>query len=247
MDLKSNLQLMSEAAISDIQAATSMNLELDTVREAFELIPEAPEPVVTEAADVLVTQMSTGEYYVEFANLAPFMNDAGITNIAEALDLVAEVYGLPKKSIGLIVESAEKVDTILETAKSKAKKTGNQKVAKNAVVKVDKTNKVAKSLMENGYKVARKSKDSAVCSKCGKVISKCTCKDDAGKKVKKIREATEPAGGNDPHDPGTDSSVTKTIDKAIANQGTQSKTECGPAGSPAKPGDAMKPGKVGSI
>ena len=65
--------------------------------------------------------------------------------------------------------------------------------------------------------------------------------------MKKIREATEPAGGNDPHDPGTDSSVANAIDKAIANQGTESKKECGPVGSPAKPGDAMKPGKVGSI
>ena len=181
MNIKSNIQLLSEVASIDNNLNTDVNYTLDTVKEAYSIIPELPEAVVTEAADVVVTQLSNGDYYCEMVNLAPFMIDSGITNIAEALDLVAAAYNLPSKSVGLVIESQDRIDSMLEAAKKSSKEKKNPKIAKNAAEKVNKNNVVASKLMKQGYKVAKKNASSKVCPKCGKVSTKCRCviKEDA--------------------------------------------------------------------
>ena len=175
MDIKSNLQLLSEAAEFDLRETDTSAINIDTVREAYDLIPEADEPIVTESTDVIITNTRDGEYYVEMVNLAPFMFDSGITNIAEALDIVAEANGLPKKSVGLIIESQEAVDAYLEAAKKKSAKTKDPKHAKKAAEKINKSNAAAAKLLKNGYKVKKKSVNSKVCPSCGKVAAKCMC------------------------------------------------------------------------
>lgn len=175
MDIKSNLQLLSEAAEFDLREINESGINIETVRETYETIPEADEPIVTESTDVIITNTRDGEYYVEMANLAPFMFDSGIMNIAEALDVVAEANGLPKKSVGLIIESQEAVDAYLEAAKKKSKATKDPKYVKKAVEKVNKSNAAASKLMKNGYKVKKKGLNSKVCPSCGKVAEKCMC------------------------------------------------------------------------
>jgi len=175
MNIKTNIQLLSEAAAIDNELKTDANYTLDTVKEAYKVIPEVPEAIVTEAADVVVTQLSNGDYYCEMVNLAPFMIDAGINNIAEALDLVASAYNLPEKSVGLVIESQERIDSMLEAARKSSQEKKNPKIMKKAADKVNKNNAVAAKLMKQGYKVAKKNASSKVCPKCGKVSTKCKC------------------------------------------------------------------------
>lgn len=180
MDIKSNLQLLSEAAALDMKINTSNDANLDTVREAYNAIPTIKEPAVTEATDVIVNDTASG-YYVEMVNLAPFMMDSGIKSVSRALDMVAEANNLPAKSVGLVVESQTSVDTTLRAAKSRSDRTGNNKFVENAISKVNKNNVLIHKLLSEGYKVAKKSDDSKVCPKCGKVLSKCTCKEGCAK------------------------------------------------------------------
>ena len=175
MDLKSNLQLLAEAAAGDIQVRTEANQTFEMIREAYSRIPEAPEIVVTEASDVVITETFENEYYVEMVNLAPFMLDSGIRDIAEALDMVAAANGIAPKQLGLCIESQTTIDAYLEAARKKTKQTGDPKHLKKAAAKVDKNNKIAANLMKKGYKVVRKKSVSKVCPKCGKAVGKCKC------------------------------------------------------------------------
>lgn len=175
MNLKSNLQLLAEAAALDTKMNTKNTLALESVREAYSKIPESPEMVVTEAKDVVITETFENEYFVEMTNLAPFMMDSGINNIAEALDIVAVANGLEPKALGLCIESQASVDAMLEAAKKKSKETKSDKPLKVAMGKIDKSNKVAATLMKKGYKVVKKSNASKVCPKCGKANCKCEC------------------------------------------------------------------------
>ena len=175
MNIKSNLLLLAEAATADMKIHTKNTYALDSVREAYAKIPESPEMVVTEAADVVITETAENEFFVEMSNLAPFMMDSGITNIAEALDMVAAANGLEPKALGLCIESQVSVDAMLEAAKKKSEATKSDKPLKSAMAKVDKNNKAAASLMKKGYKVVKKSNSSKVCPKCGKANCKCEC------------------------------------------------------------------------
>ena len=174
MDIKSNMQLVAEAAAMDIKINTANSNKKDTVLEAYTAIPTIKEPAVTEAADVIINQTSDG-YYVEMVNLAPFMFDSGIKSIGTALDIVAEANNLNEKEVGLVVESQVNVNNNIANAEARAKKTGNYKVLENAVNKVNKNNLIIKRLLDEGYKVVKKSDDSKVCPKCGKVAGKCKC------------------------------------------------------------------------
>ena len=175
MDFKSNIGLLAEAAINSMKINTQQDLDINTVIESYSVIPDTEEMVVTEASDVVITKTMNGDYYVELANLAPFMKDSGITDIAEAMSLVAESNDLLLSDLTLCIESQAEVDSFLEAAKKKSKKTGDSKYIKNAVKKVDMNNKAAAKLMKSGIKVAKKRSSSKVCPKCGKVASKCKC------------------------------------------------------------------------
>lgn len=175
MDIKTNLQLLSEAAAYDTTINTKASVRLDTVREAYNAIPEMPCDMVTEAADVVVNAAPDGNYYVEMTNLAPFMLDSGIKSISKALDLVAEANILPDKSVGLVIESQAYIESTLNSARAKADATGNYKILEAAISKVNKNNAIVAKLLSEGYKVAKKNDNAKVCPDCGKSKDKCTC------------------------------------------------------------------------
>ena len=176
MDIKSNLSILAEAAALDTQLNVVNEANVDLVRESYESIPECEGITVTEAADVVVTPVGD-DYYVEMVNLAPFLLDSGIRSIAKALDMVAEANQLEPKSVGLIIESQESVSKMLADSSARATKIGNDKIRENAMTKVSKNIAIAKKLMSEGYKVAKKRSDAKVCENCGK--AKCEC-DGAG-------------------------------------------------------------------
>ena len=208
MNIKSNIQLLAEAAAADLQINTQAVVELDAIKESYNSIPTAEGYCVTEASDVIVNKIGNG-YYVEMVNLSPFMLDSGITTIAKALNLVAEANGLPAKSVGLVIDSQESVNGMLANSDARAKSTGNTKIRENAVAKIQKNIAIANKLISEGYKVVKKGdkKDkNTVCPDCGKAKCKCECGGSCGKGSKK--ECDVPSG---------------TSDKAVISE----KKECG--------------------
>ena len=174
MDIKTNMALLAEAAAIDANLNIVNEANVDAVRESYNSIPECVGITVTEAADVVVTPVA-GDYFVEMTNLAPFLLDSGIRSVSKALDMVAEANGLEPKSVGLIIDSQDTVSRMLYESTAKAKRTGNDKIRENAISKVSKNIAIAKRLMSEGYKVAKKRSDAKVCSKCGKAKGKCEC------------------------------------------------------------------------
>jgi hypothetical protein len=174
MDIKTNMALLAEAAAIDANLNIVNEANVDAVRESYNSIPECVGITVTEAADVVVTPVA-GDYFVEMTNLAPFLLDSGIRSVSKALDMVAEANGLEPKSVGLIIDSQDTVSRMLYESTAKARKTGNDKIRENAISKVSKNIAIAKRLMSEGYKVAKKRSDAKVCDKCGKAKGKCEC------------------------------------------------------------------------
>lgn len=174
MDIKTNMALLAEAAAIDANLNIVNEANVDAVRESYNNIPECVGITVTEAADVVVTPVA-GDYFVEMTNLAPFLLDSGIRSVSKALDMVAEANGLEPKSVGLIIDSQDTVSRMLYESTAKARKTGNDKIRENAISKVSKNIAIAKRLMSEGYKVAKKRSDAKVCDKCGKAKGKCEC------------------------------------------------------------------------
>ena len=174
MDIKTNMALLAEAAAIDANLNIVNEANVDAVRESYNSIPECVGITVTEAADVVVTPVA-GDYFVEMTNLAPFLLDSGIRSVSKALDMVAEANGLAPKSVGLIIDSQDTVSRMLYESTAKARKTGNDKIRENAISKVSKNIAIAKRLMSEGYKVAKKRSDAKVCDKCGKAKGKCEC------------------------------------------------------------------------
>ena len=187
MDLRSNLSLLSEAASFDTKARTSETLRYDAIKEAYENLPEVYEACVTEAADVIVTRTSLGEYYVEMMNLAPFMRDSDIHSISRALELVEEANNIPYRGLTLVVESQDNVDAMLENASKRTQQTGNRRYLENALNKLNDNNAIITRLLTEGRKVAKKGSDK-VCPKCGKASSKCVCKECDGANGGVIKE-----------------------------------------------------------
>lgn len=208
MNIKSNIQLLAEAAAADLKINTQAVVELDAIKESYNSIPTAEGYCVTEASDVIVNKIGN-DYYVEMVNLSPFMLDSGITTIAKALNLVAEANGLPAKSVGLVIDSQESVNGMLANSDARTKSTGNTKIRENAVAKIQKNIAIANKLISEGYKVVKKGdkKDkNTVCPDCGKAKCKCECGGSCGKGSKK--ECDAPSG---------------TSDKAVISE----KKECG--------------------
>lgn len=174
MNIKTNMALLAEAAAIDANLNIVNEANVDAVRESYNSIPECVGITVTEAADVVVTPVA-GDYFVEMTNLAPFLLDSGIRSVSKALDMVAEANGLEPKSVGLIIDSQDTVSRMLYESTAKARKTGNDKIRENAISKVSKNIAIAKRLMSEGYKVAKKRSDAKVCDKCGKAKGKCEC------------------------------------------------------------------------
>lgn len=176
MNVKSNIRLLSEMAESDVKIGTQVRSERETIVREYADIPELEDEVCTEASDVIVHDTSDG-YYVEMVNLAPFMMDAGLKKIGEALDLVAEANGLDHREIGLIVDSHVSVGKMLESAEQRANRSNNPRILESALGRVKKDNDIISHLFAEGYRVRTKNKKAKVCPKCGKAKCRCECGD----------------------------------------------------------------------
>lgn len=148
--IKDSFSILAECAAVDF-ADTKRSVIESEIRSAYSDIEEASIPYAVCAEMVPVVQID-GEYYTEASFMAPFMRDAGIKSMIEALNLIAEANKLPAKSVGLLVESDCAVSEMIERACQK-----ESTKAKDAVMnKVGKATDLVKGLKDKGYPVKKK-------------------------------------------------------------------------------------------
>lgn len=148
--IKDSFSILAECAAIDLPDTGRIVRESE-VRSDYEDIEEASIDCVVCAEMVPVIQIENG-YYTEAQLLAPFMRDAGIRSMTEALDCIAEANGLPAKSVGLLMESEYTVTSMIEKACQK----GSNKIKDAVMDKVNKATGLAKDLKSKGYPVKRK-------------------------------------------------------------------------------------------
>lgn len=148
--IKDSFSILAECAAIDLPDTRRVVRESE-VRSDYENIEEAAENYLASAEMVPVVQIGD-EYYTEAQFMAPFMRDAEIRSMIEALDCIAEVNNLPAKSVGLLVENNCKVSEMIEKACQ-----NESSKAKDAVMnKVGKATDFVKNLKSKGYPVKRK-------------------------------------------------------------------------------------------
>ena len=148
--IKDSFSILAECAAIDLPDTRRVVRESE-VRSDYENIEEAETNYVATAEMIPVVQIGEA-YYTESQFMAPFMRDAEIKSMVEALDCIAEANGLPAKSVGILVESECAISAMIE--KACQKESGK---AKDAVMnKIGKATDLVKTLKDKGYPVKRK-------------------------------------------------------------------------------------------
>ena len=148
--IKDSFSILAECAAIDLPDTRRVVRESE-VRSDYENIEEATSVYKATAEMVPVVQIGN-EFFTEAQFMAPFMRDAEIRSMAEALDLVAEANGLDAKSVGLLIESNCAVSSMIEKACQKE----SSKIKDGVMNKIDKATSLAKDLKAKGYPVKRK-------------------------------------------------------------------------------------------
>lgn len=173
MFIKDPYSLLAEAANMDLTANTSGVLTESEIVSRLNTIDEVTEDVVITAEMVSVVNVA-GDYLVEMNTLNPYMKCNGIKTVAEALNNVAKVNGLEEKSVGLLIESDDYVNALLEKANAKFKKDKNAAAKNKVLEKIKKATDVPAKLIKDGFPVKKKKGSKKVCKECGK--NPCVCK-----------------------------------------------------------------------
>lgn len=192
--IKDTFSILAECAAIDLPNTERVVRESQIISD-YESIEEAETDYVVVAEMVPVVQIGE-EYFTEAQFLAPFMRDAGIKSMTEALDAVAESNNLPEKSVGLLIESSKDVNKFISKAAGKSKDVINKTTDKvKEVIKDDerrdKINKAADKTKDVINTAADKGKD--IVNKNADRIDKAikTGKDLADKAADKVSKATD--------------------------------------------------------
>ena len=148
--IKDTFSILAECAAVDLPDTRRFIRESELKTE-YENIEEASENYMVAVEMIPVVKIEN-QFFTEAQFIAPFMRDAEIRSIAEALDYIAEANNLPAKSVGLLIESECNVTAMIE--KACQKKSGKTRDA--VMDKVSKATDLAKNLKSKGYPVKRK-------------------------------------------------------------------------------------------
>lgn len=159
MKIDNPFNLLLEAAQSDIARDTQGELTESAILSRMNSIEECSRDIIVSPEAVPVFNIDEC-YLVEMNAIAGYMKSTRIGSVMEALDNICEANKLEPYSVGLLVESDDEIQSMLEKANAKCKKDGNKK-AKNAVLdKIKKSTDIVDKLKKNGYPVKKKkSKD----------------------------------------------------------------------------------------
>ena len=148
--IKDSFSILAECAAIDLPDTKRVVRESE-VRSDYENIEEA-EANYTATAEMVPVVKIGEEYYTEAQFMAPFMRDAGIKSMVEALNAIAEANNLPENSVGLLIESECAVSGMIEKACQK-----ESVKAKDAIMdKIGRASDLAKDLKSKGFPVKRK-------------------------------------------------------------------------------------------
>lgn len=148
--IKDSFSILAECAAIDLPDTRRVVRESE-VRSNYDTIEEAS-TIYEATAEMVPVIKIDNEYYTEAQFMAPFMRDAGIRSMTEALDYIAEANNLPEKSVGLLIESKGSVTKTIKKACEK----GSNKVKDSVTDKINKAAELAKNLKSKGYPVKRK-------------------------------------------------------------------------------------------
>ena len=154
MFINSQFNILAEAASMDLNADTRTTLSEADIRATMESFEEISEDINVTAEMVKIIAVDNG-YFTEANDIVPFMKANGIKSMAEALNLVAEANGLNEKEVGLLIESDDYINAMLEKADAKAKK-GDKKVKESIINKIKKATELPKKLKDQGFPVKKK-------------------------------------------------------------------------------------------
>lgn len=123
MFTKSTIDIIKEAALAE-EFQTS-DIESDELRGNFnECVGNIPviarETVAYNARMVPVFQLESA-YFVEMDTLAKYMNSFEITDVAEAMENIAEANEIDVDDMALVIESEEYMNSIIESAITQSK------------------------------------------------------------------------------------------------------------------------------
>lgn len=177
MHLKSPYELLAESTAADLAANTEGYITESEVRARMSSIEELSESIVFGPEMVPVFGIDEG-YYTDINSIAPFMKSYNIKTVAEALDRVAQANNLPEKSVGLMIESDDYINTLLEKAEA-AKATKGKNAANKLLNKAKALTDVPKDLIKKGFPVKKKKSDKPASAKdeCSEPVKdECTTK-----------------------------------------------------------------------
>lgn len=155
MDNYKPINVMIEAASADLSLNTQRILTEGDMLKKYRSL-ETFDYGINEKAIPIYQDESDGGYFVELANVYPYMEYNDIETVYEALNNIAYAHGLEQNQIGLLVESEGCVNCMINSAIKQSKKSGNDKVRDSADKKVGKVTKLIDDLLDKGVKVKKK-------------------------------------------------------------------------------------------
>ena len=203
--IKEPLSLLAECAMTDMRTDTESLYTESQIKTAYNSVDEIVNEDFKWGADTVpVMTFKDGTMLTEMNYLAPYMRDNEITSVEEALNDVATANRLQPKQVGLLVESQECVDSMIDQAIAKG---GKQKT--KTFDKLFKGQSLIDKLKKKGYPVKKKKSSTGFIAKRGK---------------KGIRETddTSAMDGADGENSGTETENTKVCPKC-----GKAKCECG--------------------
>lgn len=123
MITKTCTDILREAA--EAEAFQVTDLIEDELKSSFsECIKDmmiVPKELVSYAAEMVPVFKNESAYFVEFDNLAKYMNSYEITDVKEAVENIAEVNEIPAYSLNVVIESKNYMMSVLESAITQSK------------------------------------------------------------------------------------------------------------------------------
>ena len=142
MDLETANNIVIETAANELAEITS---EIPTLEEGTIFYTEEVVPVFEASKESGVKGI------VELESVVKYMESNEIEDIAEAVEKIAEHYELQASDLGVVIESAEELEEVIQEAKKAAKKGMNKKL-----VDIGGAAKMLKNIKNKGVKIFKK-------------------------------------------------------------------------------------------
>ena len=168
---KNAFEIISEASLTDNFMTnpvfdSDVDVEFSSLYDSIAEVPEAEVIYPAESIPVLKCSCKNPDrcekdccdeaasYFVELDMLEKFMESNQITDVAEAMQILANENDISLDEFAILIESEDVAREILEEAKKHKKATGNGK----KITGVYTTANLLKGMKTKGIKVAKKSK-----------------------------------------------------------------------------------------